>query len=300
MPGRVHDRSHFFKYASLDTALRVIESGSFRWSAPTKFNDPFDHQSGFAIKIDQVDFAKQLTESAERVIYSDVSIGDPDGLFPRHLLLLRANRDRLPRKELHDQLYEGSLEMASYLEKNLAEKFNPEILTFLCNARVFCVSEINDNVVMWSHYADSHRGVVFKLRCIDEIDNVLLAARKVTYTDKFFDFPSGERYARHLTGEAIIEMAPLCYELAYLKHTDWSYEKEWRVHRPHLSEPVGDGYSLYPENPRVFEAAYLGCRMQQQDIETISVAINRNLPDMKIFKAEQSRDSFNLTFHELI
>lgn len=266
LAGRIHDRSHFFKYASLDTAMRVIESKSFRWSAPMKFNDPFDHQAGFEITVDQSAFAKQLTESAERVIYSDVALGDPDELFARNLLRLRANRDKFPREELHDQLYEGALEMASSLEKNIAEKLNPQIRAFLSNARVFCVSEVNDNVVMWAHYADSHRGVVFKLRCIDEIDSILLAARKITYTDKFFEFSSGERYAKHLTGEAPFELAPLCVELSYIKHTDWAYEKEWRVHRPTSLGPAEDGYSLYPENPRVFEAVYLGCRMTEPDV----------------------------------
>lgn len=299
MAGRLHDRSHFFKYASLGTAMRVIESKSFRWSAPTKFNDPFDHQAGFEIKVDPSAFAKQLTESAERVICSDVAPCDPEGVFPRHLLLLlRANRDKFSPEELRDQLHEGALEMASSLEKDIAEKLNPQLLAFLWNARVFCVSEVNDNVVMWSHYADSHRGVVFKLGCIDAIDNALLAARKVTYTDKFFEFSSGERYAKHLTGEAPFEMTPLCSELSYVKHTDWAYEKEWRVYRP-LPEPAGDGYALYPEDPRVFEAVYLGCRMPAPDVEAISAAIRRNLPDTRIFRAEQSRAAFALTFRDI-
>jgi hypothetical protein len=298
MTGRNHDRSHFFKYASLDTAIRIIESKSFRWGAPTKFNDPFDHQSGFTVKIDRADFAKQLTASAERVVFSDVPLGGPSGLFPQHLLLLRANRDSIPRKELHDALHEGSLEMASYLEKNIAEKFTPQILGFLCNARVFCVSEVHDNVVMWSHYADEHRGAVFKLRCIDEIDNVLLAARRIRYTHEFSEFPIAD-YARHLTGEEPIDIARICLDLPYVKHTDWSYEREWRVWRPQLTEPAGDGYSLYPENPRVFEAVYLGCRMQDSEVAAISAAIRRHLPNTEIFRAEQSRTAFTLVFRQL-
>jgi hypothetical protein len=44
----IHTREHLFKYATTATALKVIESHCFRWSAPTKFNDPFDHQQGVA------------------------------------------------------------------------------------------------------------------------------------------------------------------------------------------------------------------------------------------------------------
>lgn len=106
---------------------------------------------------------------------------------------------------------------------------------------------------MWSHYAEEHRGVVFKLRCIDEIDNTLLAARKVSYTDSFIAFPSAEHYAKHLTDERPIDLVPLCWNIAFTKHIDCAYEREWRVHIALLREPPGDGYATYPENARIFE-----------------------------------------------
>ena len=61
---------------------------------------------------------------------------------------------------------------------------------------------------MWSHYADQHRGVVFQLGCIDEIDNSLFAAQKVTYTNTSPAFASALEYAKHLTGEAVFDYAP--------------------------------------------------------------------------------------------
>lgn len=52
--------------------MRVIESKSFRWSSPTKFNDPFDHQTGFVLNVDTDEFANLLTFSRERIIFSDI------------------------------------------------------------------------------------------------------------------------------------------------------------------------------------------------------------------------------------
>ena len=49
--------------------------------------------------------------------------------------------------------------------------------------RVFCVSEVNDNILMWSHYAQYHRGVCIRLRVMPEVDNALCAAKKVIYTE---------------------------------------------------------------------------------------------------------------------
>ncbi len=152
---------------------------------------------------------------------------------------------------------------------------------------------------MWSHYADNHRGVVFKLRCIDEIDSPLLAARKVSYSNAFLPFPSDDEYAKHLTGEQPIDFLPLDRNVAFTKHTDWSYEKEWRVHFPLLEQPPGDGYSIYPIDPRTFEAAYLGCRMEDGEVATIVKLIRRHLPATKVLRGKKSTSAFVLSFAEI-
>ncbi len=56
--------------------------------------------------------------------------------------------------------------------------------TFRQNLRVFCVSEINDDLLMWAHYSDCHRGAVFKLKCIPELDGPLCAAVPILYQDE--------------------------------------------------------------------------------------------------------------------
>jgi hypothetical protein len=94
-------------------------------------------------------------------------------------------------------------------------------------------------------------------------------------------------------------MEPLCWELAFTKHIDWAYEKEWRVHMPLLRQPPGDGYSIFPEKPPVFEAVYLGCRMGEAEVQAITDSARNSLPEMKIFLAEKSRTDFTLAFREL-
>jgi hypothetical protein len=243
MGSRTHDRTDFFKYASFRTAMRVIESRSFRWSSPTKFNDPFDHQTGFVLRADPMEFAKCLTDSIERVVFADSEPNiKPASLFSTLTLHMRSLRHRLPREKVLKELHEASIEVAENLHAHIGQ-LNAAIQEQLCHSRVFCVSENHDNVVMWSHYAEEHRGVVFKLRCIDEIDNALLAAQQVSYTDSFLEFPGADEYARHLTCEAPLDFAPLCWMIAFTKHTDWSYEREWRTHVALLHKPPGDGYT---------------------------------------------------------
>lgn len=296
MTTRAHDRRHFFKYASFETAVRVIESGSFRWSSPTKFNDPFDHQAGFVLNFSPEAFSQSLTDSIERVIFSDIEMSiTPTSRFSALLLKLRQIRHKLPRSETLRDLHKSSAESTALLHDSIGQ-LNTAVQEHLCHSRVFCVSEKFDNVVMWSHYADEHKGVVFKLRCIDELDNTLLAAKKVKYTDAFLPFPDADAYARHLTGEQPLDFASLIFNIAYTKHVDWSYEEEWRVHIPLLDEPPGDGYSIYPENPRIFEAIYLGCRMDTKDINRILGMARQWLPWTEIFIGSKSATSFALSF----
>lgn len=300
MTTRLHNQSHFFKYASLETATRVLESKSFRWSSPTKFNDPFDHQSGFVLDSNPDELAKLLTASIERVVFSDdVPLVKPVSNLAAANLMLRSIRHRLPREQFLQEIHQGSVETAARLYNGGIDQLSAAVQNQLCHSRVLCVTELHDNVVMWSHYADQHRGVVFQLGCIDEIDNSLLAAKNVTYTNTGPAFASAADYAKHLTGEEVFDYAPLCWKIAFTKHSDWSYEREWRVHIALLQEPPGDGYTIYPENPRVFEAVYLGCRMEDVEVAGIVKLIRLHLPATKIFRGKKSTSGVTLSFTEV-
>ena len=91
----------------------------------------------------------------------------------------------------------------------------------------------------------------------------------------------------------------MCWDIAYTKHKDWSYEHEWRVHAPLLYEPAGDGFSLYSEDPRVFEAVYLGCRMKPEDVAEIAERVRQHLPQTNVYKATRSQTEFALAFAEI-
>lgn len=280
--------------------MRVIESRSFRWSSPTKFNDPFDNQAGFVLDSNPDEFARLLTASIERIVFSDIAPTiTPVTRFAQLNLALRSIRDRLPREDILRKLHEESIECARRLDENIL-KMNRAIREYLCHSQVLCLSELHDNVVMWSHYADEHRGVVFKLRCIDEIGNALFGARKMAYTNDFPNFPSDDEYAKHLTGEKRFDFPSLCMNLAFTKHTDWAYEREWRVVSfMSMEEPPGEGYAIYREDPRVFEAVYLGCRMEDKEVAAIVKRIKEHLPATKILRGKKSTTAFALSFDEI-
>lgn len=296
MATRLHDRPVFFKYTSLATAHLVLKSRSFRWSAPTLFNDPFDHQTGFVIDESPAAFASFLFDSSARIIFGDEEPApNPDSVLLQSAMGLRRIRDRLPKDEVLASLRQGAMEVASRLHEHIAN-FNQVLQLHLCSSRIFCVSETPRNVVMWSHYADEHRGAVFELGCVDELDNRLLAARQVEYTDRFVSFPSSKQYALHLTGEAPFDIVPLVWRIAFSKHIDWAYEKEWRVHLPLLDVSVGEGHIFLEEPAPVFKSITLGCRATDRDVADTVDLVKTHLPKMAVRRAVKSHNAFDLDF----
>ena len=283
---------------SVETALRVISSRSMRWSSPLKFNDPFDHQIGFSYDFNGEQFGQKLLEEMEQIVFGGKTEFKQPTLLSNLAMKLGSIKDRLPKEKIINAFTTTTNKMADNLDDHL-RKINNSIIEVLTHSRVLCVSECHDNVVMWSHYGDKHQGVVLQLQCIDEIDNTLLAARKVEYSLELPRFPPLESYLQHLTGEEPMDFAQLSWELAFTKHKDWSYEKEWRVHIPLLDEPPGDGYSIYIENPRVFGAVYLGCLISDDNADKVIEAVREHIPAATIYRGRKSTRSFNLSFDEV-
>ena len=134
-----HKMPYFYKYTTADTAKLVIETLCFRWSAPSKFNDPFDHRARLTFDVQPNLFAQLLTQSAERVVFSD---DEPEGVPETNLGSLlrgcRAQRQTLSRREFNETIFEGALDSAEGLEPHL-DRFNVFLHEFLERSRVFCV-----------------------------------------------------------------------------------------------------------------------------------------------------------------
>ena len=66
-----------------------------------------------------------------------------------------------------------------------------------------------------------------------------------------------------------------------------------------IEEPPAEGYAIYPEDLRVFEAVYLGCRMEDKEVAAIVECIKGHLPATQIFRGKKSTTAFALSFNEI-
>ena len=94
--------------------------------------------------------------------------------------------------------------------------FNNELEELRNKMGVCCFSSVNDNLIMWSHYADHHKGLVLKFD-VAILEKYFTIIKKVRYTDKIDTVDYDE------SPEKIIK------KLLSQKSTHWKTEKEIRI-----------------------------------------------------------------------
>jgi len=139
-----------------------------------------------------------------------------------------------------------------------------------------------DNILMWSHYSNSHSGfcigfdsnVLLQLNCFDFIG-------KVSYS-KLYPIING---AFDLDLRYFLEM--------FSKSSDWEYEDEYRITKRHMEN------RLVKLPKKAFKQIVLGCTIKNEDKADLIDLIKNNLPDIHIMQAELKEYEFSLNLREI-
>ena len=263
-----NSRKFFFKYYSPETAKKVLETCTRRWSNPALFNDPFDTQFELFADVDAgAEAPKVLSTYLRKRKAAGKSVTLPPDLRARALPAARESVQR----------YNSSV-----------EEINTRIRNRFAKTTLFCVSELNDNLLMWAHYAKDHTGVVAKFLCVPGVDTLCIA-QQVKYS---CDMPKMGRWDLVPgVGEQIFRL------LALTKSKDWAYEKEWRVIR--YSERQSETYEDISFAPEELGALYLGWKIEEAlKPELINIA-RRKFPKAEIYQARPHPQKFKLEFGKL-
>lgn len=290
--------TQFYKYTSPTTALKIIEGRRLRWSSPVLFNDPFDHQTGFLWNFSGEELSAELVKWMEHAVYDVPNYSPTDQTAATRLVHLMRQR-RPPRDKFRDFSAEVVAKESGQDFPRQAARLNEEVTRFLLDSQVLCLSEVHDNVVLWAHYAQSHQGAVYKLRRLEHLDHRFLVAQPVEYTSEPATYASATEYARHLLGIEQFDPTQRIWRLAYRKHKDWSYEREWRVHLPLMGKGRAPWYYDEGEPAELFEAVYLGCRATAEFSQRLLTARNAHLPKMDVFRAVAVGPAMQLRFEKI-
>lgn len=286
----------FYKYMSPETAMIVAESKTVRYSSPDTFNDPFEFHSGlhFDFNPDSIPskFLQRLEELASASTPPPVDPTDPWGKL---VLLVRSNyaTHGIPkslRTERGIDAFQFFLDTLRDTQLRYQEHW---WTTLRPGVRVFCVSEVANNPLMWAHYARDHTGAVYEFWSLPEEDNALSVARPVEYLDAPPPFFSEAEFIDDLLSIKRIDFNSLYRRYAYCKSAHWHYEQEWRVWHP-LSQTQDHDYIQVRQSE--FKAAYFGCRMTAPAQEKLKRALRQNFPAVQLFQAHRQPSSYELSF----
>jgi hypothetical protein len=247
----------FYKYRSMNgdatkwVAQTVLQNEVY-FPAASSFNDPFDLRPVFSL---------QASPERHREDYLRLS-----RKFEPHLTEVQraAEVDRVMATSMCENEIGNTTAHIEAIHSHLIST----------NIGVFCVSTKWDDILMWSHYADSHRGI-----CL-EFDGTLpfmAHAQKVHYADKRVPINLYDD-----SQETAMEKALLT------KSKQWSYESEWRLLR------YKDGPGVVRFRPGNLTGIVIGAMTSSPTVDTIMSWIGQRSIPLNLYRASISPKQFAL------
>lgn len=284
-----NDKEFFYKYVTAEVAVKILTELQIKWSSPLIFNDPFDFQIKPSYGFESRDIIKPLTDELTAIIFSGKKCG-------RHEInYLRSIKGNVP-EENFKKVLESQLKVSfENIFKALGE-YKDTWDDQIKRIRLFCIAEEADNLLMWSHYSDSHKGAVIKFRCMPQ--NSLSFAKKVSYTNEIPFIANAKEFIDHFVHTKIIDIEDTYFKFACTKSDHWSYEKEWRCVNLQTDEN-GELFEFGQIIPEEIESVYLGLKMPRAVKKEIIKIIKRKLKHVNIYLSKKDSKEYKLNF-ELI
>lgn len=180
-----------YKFCPVDIFASDIFCRQVLWfSRPDSFNDPYDCLPILETKIDEEGYRNYLMTA-----WSELHQTSSPSELARNV--------------------EVQMEQSWPLNKASIDRFKEEYQQRLNSLGVFSTSERFDSVVMWSHYANKHKGICLELDPSTLSQNISFL--KIKYLSErpvinlFIDYKNANQIS------------------VQVKNCEWKYEKEWRI-----------------------------------------------------------------------
>lgn len=248
-----------YKYRDFnnDFHKRLLFNQELYFSSAAQFNDPFDASLPF--KYDE----SELTE---------------ENIFKKYYSIIRRNNPNLKESEWHELAYaeqrKGLIKdgrQQERFEENITKRIHETI-------GIVSLSSTPDDILMWSHYANSHSGFCIGL-------------------DPKFIFMN---FGPHLTLQQMIynheipriglfdEPETYFYKILCTKSDHWAYEKEYRFTNRNF---VNKSLDI---TRKAIKEVYLGAKMDQKLKLALIPKIMEILPEIKILDCSLSKTDFKV------
>lgn len=286
-----NSQEFFYKYMTRATARVVLEQRTLRWSTPGTLNDPYDVQFNVHLGIDRA-----AVKAAALQTLWDAHYGDNPPVMPNALGqvigLVRGLFPRLSREEFDREYGEAIDEGLAGLERRIPET-QTLVREFLATCKILCLTELPDNVLMWTHYAERHQGIVLRFKSVDGLDSPWKVARPVEYLPEMPRLLDDAYMANILLQPLETNVRLILDRLIYTKSDAWAYEREWRLFTGAGRNPTAI-FEDVPFHPLELDAVILGCRMADEDRHTLSELAKCRYPHVQVYVADLVPDRFKI------
>lgn len=247
-----------YKYQSYSGhALESLIRRMIWISNPEDFNDPFDCQ----VRIEDVSTSPMLNEVLQA--------GDAKWQA-------LTGKQRKSTMEHHRTEGESSQELADRIRTSA--KFR---LSELTHVGIYSLAAKQDDLLMWAHYADQHKGFVIGFDSTQLTETERMQVVEVTYVDRYEEL---ELAQIKIAGAE--DLPAHLRTIAARKGFRWQEEHEWRLVFPFSRIAVN-----MPMQP---VEVIFGHRMQTAQRETLHQLISQTYRDVEFFTAEPSISEFRL------
>lgn len=249
----------FYKYRSLaGDGSRFLQSllsrNELYLSAPSQFNDPFDCAATFDLSCTP----KEAEELAERTLArTNFGLTVED---------MRAAKVRFLAQVPTSQASGADERMRIAHDQNMRAAMG-----------IYSLSARADSPLMWSHYADSHRGLCIGFDSSSEPFN---AAQKVKYSRNRIPVNPFKHGQEAILTNSILQ-----------KSIDWMYEEEWRI-----AHPNGARKSV-PFDGRTIKTIVFGAHMQDQQKVLVREWLGGHEP--LFYQASVSKNAFTVDLAQI-
>lgn len=238
---------------------RILTHNELYLSSADQFNDPFDCALPFKYKESDLTFDnlfKKIYDSGKE-------------LWPEL-------QDEKLKKLCLDRIASGVFEDGRYWKENRSDFLKDNSSTF----GIFSLSAVNDNLLMWSHYADSHTGFCVGFDA-DKLFELSGSLGEVLYDNVFpennlFDTSTNNFLRFFIT-----------------KSEDWKYEAEYRILKTNSARKI-----LTFSNDCVKQIIF-GSRILPDNKNEIMKIVDSKFKHAEIFESEINPTEFKLDMRKI-
>lgn len=241
--------------------IDVVENGCIRFTQAAALNDPFENNPCFSV------FSKSLRERSRRLLKN------VEGRF-----------------RAHDAVTTGIL-----IPKMVSDKTTEYQRNLRAKYPMLSLTKKRNNLLMWSHYANAHRGFVMGFDSDHsffhrEKPRTMSPLREVKYSRKRLVLPAYE--------ECVTE--DVSHIIFLTKSKYWSYEQELRMFaQPKYANVVlkgDDGLDIYlfkfPQES--LKEIIFGHQVQADLKRRISEIVKRQYSQVELFETRLNETDFDL------